>query len=308
MARGALFRLVADRIVLPPVFVCPLVVAVGLMLAVPIASAQSPQPSVEPAPVVQQSPQGASSGGVDARAVANQVNNPAAPVTLIQFRNILLPDVSGTDGVTNELQIQPVLPLGPFASLPFLQLVKVTLPFPSLPSPVSVGGVGDLQVFDLVSIEASWGRWGFGPALVFPTASDQALGQGKWQAGPAVAAIFTGVKNLTAGAILQNPISYAGGSDRADVNNLIITPTLTYNLPHGWFAGMSDFNWTFDWENDGAATILLGVQVGRIISIGKQMVSLSFEAGGAAAQPSTTPGTGWILGIEITPVFKGHIK
>ena len=259
------------------------------------ASAQKPSPDIPTA-------------STDARELANQVNNPAAPVTILQFRDVLLPDVAGTSGGTNAFEIQPVLPLGPFPALPIVQIMKVTLPFNSLPQPVGVSGVGDLQVFDLVTIKESWGRWGFGPALVFPTASDEALGQGKWQAGPAVALIYTGVKNLAVGAVWQNPFSYAGDSDRAGVNNLIITPTLTYTLEKGWFAGLSDFNWTFDWNDDGAATLLLGLQVGRIFVLGKQDVSLSFEVGGAAARPSTSPAPGWILGVEFTPIFKGHIK
>jgi hypothetical protein len=257
----------------------------------------------------QSTPQGGPQAGpADARALANQVNNPAAPVTLIQFRDVLLPSVHGADGATNEFQIQPVLPLGPFPSLPILQLMKITLPFPSLPSPTSAGGFGDMQVFDLISIKESWGRWGFGPALVFPTASDSKLGQGKWQAGLSVALMYTGVKHLTAGAILQNPISFAGKSDRADINNLIITPTLTYNLPDGWFAGLSDFNWTFDWKNDGAATIVLGAQVGRVFSVDTHGFSLSFEAGGAVTRPHSIPRPGWILGFEFSPIFKGHIE
>jgi len=274
----------------------------------PIASAQSPQPSLAQEPAGQKPQPGGQSGAINAREVANRVNNPAAPVTFIQLRNVLLPGVSGTDGVVNEFQIQPVLPMGPFAALPFLQLMKVTLPFPSLPSPSSVAGFGDLQVFDLVSIKQSWGRWGFGPALVFPTASDALLGQGKWQAGPAVALIYTGIKNLSAGGVFQNPISYAGSSDRSDVNSLIYTPTLTYNLEGGWFVGMSDFNWTWDWTSGGAATILVGPQFGKILRIGKQTVSLSIEAGGAAMEPSTSPSTGWIIGIEFSPIFKGHIE
>jgi hypothetical protein len=46
------------------------------------------------------------------------------------------------------------------------------------------------------------------------------------------------------------------------VNALAITPTLTYNLPHGWFAGYCDFEWTIDWKNGGAATNPVGLQCG----------------------------------------------
>ncbi len=168
-------------------------------------------------------------------------------------------------------------------------------------------GTGDLQVFDLVTIKQSWGRWGFGPALVFPTASANVLGAGKYQIGPSVALIYTGIKNLTVGAIIQNPISYAGSPNRPAVNNMIITPTFTFNLAEGWFVGLSDYNFTFNWESGGAATVPLGLQVGKVVTLGKQPVSLSVEAGGAAARPSGAPNPGWILGFEVSPIFNFHL-
>lgn len=252
---------------------------------------------------------------VSASDLAHQVNNPAAPVTYIQFRNILVPDIAGTNGVTNSLQVQPVVPIGPFDSVPLVQLMKITMPVyvtvpvsvSSLAQPSGDTGIGDLQLFDLLTFKQSWGRWGFGPAFVFPTASADALGAGKWQLGPSVVAMFTGIKNLTAGAVLQNPISFAGSSSRPNVNNMIITPTLTYTLSKGWFAGLSDYNLTFDWENGGAATIPLGVQVGQVITIGRQPVSLAIEAGGTVARPADTPNPGWILGFEVSPIFSFHI-
>ena len=248
-----------------------------------------------------------------AQDLANQVNNPAAPVTFIQFRNILVPAVPGTNGVTNSLQMQPVLPIGPFKSFPWVQLVKITMPlYVAVPGAVDLQqfgatGVGDLQVFDLVSVKQSWGRWGFGPALVFPTASANLTGAGKWQVGPAIAAVYTGVKNLTVGAVVQNPISCAGDSTRPNVNNMLITPTLTFNLKDGWFVGESDYNWSFNWESSGAATIPLGVQVGKVVTIGRQPVSLSVEAGGTAVRPSGTPNPGWIWGFELSPIFNFHV-
>jgi hypothetical protein len=240
---------------------------------------------------------------------------------LIQLRNLLLPNVAGTDDVANSLQIQPVVPITPFHLFPAMQLIKVTMPLvvtlPGVPVPEScptcgtsfpgATGIGDLQVFDLVSIKQSWGRWGFGPALSFPTASAKSLGSGKWEAGPAFALMYTGIRNLTAGAILQNPISYAGSPDRSAVSQLIVTPTLTYNLKDGWFVGISDFNWSFDWQNGGAATIPLGVQVGKVQRVGKQPFSIAVEAGGAAARPSGLGNPGWILGFEMSPIFSFHL-
>jgi hypothetical protein len=266
----------------------------------------------QPAPQTSQKDQ-----ALSASELASQINNPAAPVTFVQFRNILFPNVPGTDGVTNSFQIQPVIPIHKSKKIPFLQLIKMTLPISSAPAPISKKGLGDLQFFDLVSIKQSWGRWGFGPALVFPTATSKALGEGKWQAGPSFALIYTGAENLTVGAVLQNPISFAGDSSRPPVNNLIITPTFTYNVPgylfpgywkHGWFVGLSDYNITFDWRNGGAATIPLGPQVGRVFHIGGQPFSASVEAGGLVKRPPNTPNPGLIIGIEFSVIFKGHRK
>jgi hypothetical protein len=161
--------------------------------------------------------------------------------------------------------------------------------FPSLPSPEGIAGTGDMEVFDIFAIKESWGQWGLGPILVFPTASNTMLGEGQWQVGPTFALIYTGIKNLTAGAIFQNPMSFAGDSDRPGVNNLVVTPTLTYNLEDGWFAGLSDFDCVFDWKNGGDATVLLGAQVGRIFRVGHHAFSASIEVGGAAAKASTVP-------------------
>ena len=46
----------------------------------------------------------------------------------------------------------------------------VRQPFPPTPNPGSQSGLGDISLFDIVSIKQSWGTWGIGPALVFPTA------------------------------------------------------------------------------------------------------------------------------------------
>jgi hypothetical protein len=281
--------------------------AVHLLAAAAMAQTTT-TPSTPPAPDGQAQAPPAGGTSAPAQQLANQVNNPAAPLTYIQIRDVLLPHVAGADGATNTLQVQPVLPIGREHELPFVQLLKVSFPIvTTLPSPVNVTGTGDLSVFDLISVKQSWGRWGFGVALVFPTASSPPLGAGKWQAGPAGAAIYTGIKNLTLGAVLQNPISFAGDDARAQVNTLIITPTATMNLKEGWFVGLSDYNTTFDWENGGAATILLGVQVGKITNIHRHPISVSIEAGGAAARPDGSPNPGWIIGFEVTPIFRWHL-
>jgi hypothetical protein len=266
-------------------FLCLALSAAG---GVPAQSAESPE----------------AGGAATAREMANEVNDPTAPITLIQLRDVIAPSVPGFDGAANVFELEPILPILPSRRIKLTQLIKVTFPvLVTTPNPGRETGLGDLEVFDLFTVKASWGRWGFGPALVFPTATSPSMGQGKWQAGPAAAFIYTGTKHLQVGAVLQNPISCAGDSDQASVNQLEVTPTLTYNFEHGWFAGSSDFNWTFNWEDGGAATIPVGVQAGKVVQLGKRPVSLSLEVGYTVVRPSDTSTPKWVIGIEITPIL-----
>ena len=251
-------------------------------------------------------PQSSNGASAVKNELARQAANPAAPLTQLQFRDIVLPNVSDTDGITNLFQIQPVIPIGPFDWFHRQQIIRFTFQVPTLPAPVNASGFGDLDLFDLITFKTSWGHLGVGPILVFPTAASDALGAGKYQAGPAVAVIYAH-GNVTAGAILQNPISFAGDPDRPAVDQLIVAPTLTISLSKGWFAGLSDFNWTFDWTDNGAALVPLGMQVGKIVTLGKQPVNLSFEIGRMAARPAGTPDPGWIVGFELSPLFNWHL-
>lgn len=246
----------------------------------------------------------AGGGSVAGRALANQANDPTAPLTLIQFSDGVAPHVPGFDSPANLFQIEPATPIFPSRIFPFEQLLKLTIPFPTTPNPGSESGLGDVSVFDVVSVRQSWGKWGVGPALVFPTATDTALGQGKWQAGPAMAVIYTGCPDLTVGFSAENPISFAGSPGRPNANALSITPTLTWNLPDNWFAGYSDFNFVFDWQNDGRATIPVGAQAGRVFNIGRVPVSLSIEGAANVVKPSNTGTPDWQINVEFTIIFK----
>jgi len=110
----------------------------------------------------------AGGGSVAGRALANQANDPTAPLTLIQFSEGVAPHVPGFDGPANLFQIQPVMPIFPSKIFPFEQLLKTTIPFPTTPNPGSESGLGDISFFDLVSIKQSWGRWGLGRQWYFP--------------------------------------------------------------------------------------------------------------------------------------------
>ena len=86
---------------------------------------------------------------------------------------------------------------------------------------------------------------------------------------------------------------------------MTVTPTLTYNWHSGWFAGYSDFDWTFNWKATGSsvATIPLGLQVGKVIHIGGQPFSFSAEVGYNVIRPEGTAVPQWMIGIEFTAIL-----
>ena len=97
----------------------------------------------------------------------------------------------------------------------FVQLVRPTFSLVTVPTPrgSTRTDIGDMQLFDLAVLPwppAETGlRFGLGPTFVFPTATSKFAGQGAWQAGPACAAVYTGVPRLLIGFLLQDPISFA---------------------------------------------------------------------------------------------------
>ena len=66
-----------------------------------------------------------------------------------------------------------------------------------------VSGFGDMGLTAILSATSKTAfEWGVGPTFIFPTASDDAMGQGKWQFGPAVVGLYIAQKWM-GGAFLQ---------------------------------------------------------------------------------------------------------
>ncbi len=267
----------------------------GLVVALAVASAATAQQDLGTATVA---------GG---KALANQFNNPTSPMTLLQLRDVIAPAWNASEGSANLLEAEFVFPIEQGRLIHVMQLSRLTLPYEWVPDPQGgVAGFGDISYFDIGLIPTKWGRWGPGVSLVIPSgASTTALTAGKWQLGPAMAVILTSVPDLQFGLVLQNPISFAGPSERPDVNALTIQPTLTYNFEGGWFAGLSDFSLSFDWTDGGAATIPIGVQAGKVVSLGKRHFVLSAEGGKLVSRASDMEPE-WLIGLEAAWVINVH--
>jgi hypothetical protein len=200
-----------------------------------------------------------------------QFTDPLSTLPQIIVRDSYSPATYGTNVQTNQTIIRPLIPrVPPDSLLPFDQLIRPTFSLVTVPS--SRGGsrteFGDMSLFDLAVLpwpdrKTGW-LIGAGPTLVFPTATSTSAGQGAWQAGPAVGAIYTAIPGLLVGFIAQNPISFAYTSPhRPPQNTLLIQPVLALHLWEKWYLRSAEATWAMGWRRHYPTTLPLSIGLGR---------------------------------------------
>jgi hypothetical protein len=123
-------------------------------------------------------------------------------------------------------------------------------------------GFGDTIFFSMLSPNKgdSGTIWGVGPTFIFPTASEDVTGSGKYQAGPSAVLAHLGEK-WTVGALAQQWWSFAGDDDRADTSHMNTQIFLQYKLPHLWQIGMTP-NINVNWKAKGGEKLSLPIGIG----------------------------------------------
>jgi hypothetical protein len=252
--------------------------------------------------------------------VARQVNNPISTLWQITLDQ----QIAGVNGGAFESaepaytgSFQPQMPvnlsklgLERFAwTRDFNLITRVIIPFVTT-QPLEPGdgdrrsGFGDIELAGVVAPNRSHGwLWGIGPTFIFPSASDDALGQGKWQAGPAgIAGYLT--KDWNADVVAEQWWSFAGDRDRESASQLSLNYVLLRNLPGRWQVGMQP-TMTVDWKASAgnAVSLPVGLGVGKTVRIGKVPVQLYIEADYFAVRPDDIPGPRWSIDIQIIPVI-----
>ena len=181
--------------------------------------------------------------------IAEELTNPIADLMIFPIQINYDQDIgSRDDGWRLQMNFQPVIPfhLTEHWNLISRIIVPVTYQEDIYPGEGSQFGLGDTSMslyFSPKEPTSSGIIWGTGPQLLFPTASDKLLGREKWGAGPGVIALVQ-PGPWAVGALGHHVWSYAGDSDRQDVNNSFIQPFLAYTWPSAWTAsGFSESNY-----------------------------------------------------------------
>lgn len=131
-------------------------------------------------------------------------------------------------------------------------------------------GFGDAlsQFFVLTPPQGASGRFrvGAGAQLLWPTASHDEMGSGKYQLAPSVVGVAL-LPELSRGSfavlLLRDFFSYAGADDRRDIHEVSVQPGLSVNLPRRWF--VSSFpDIRINWEDEGKAFVPVNLEVGLL--------------------------------------------
>ena len=243
-------------------------------------------------------------GGGDLRAA---VQNPVGAMYSLPFKFTF--DYGAPNGEASFLNIQPVIPItvGDWNLInriiaPLIDSPGEVAGTPGIPNPIEgdgATGLGDINYSLFLSPAKPKGAiWGIGPSITMPTATDKELGSEKWSAGPTGVVLFQ-PKWGTIGGLARHLGSFAGDSDRKNINQTLFEPFVNYNLPNGWYL-ISDIIMTANWDLKGSDvwTVPLGGGVGKLFKIGNQAMNARAEAYYNVAKPDNAPDWQWGFTIQ----------
>ena len=242
-------------------------------------------------------------------ALAKAAQNPVANMISFPIQNNTNFGIGPYSRDQDVLNFQPVIPLHITKNWNLITRTILPVIWQPNPSQPSQGwyGLGDLNP-SLFFSPAKPGKliWGVGPALVFPTATANQLGQGKVSAGPGVV-VLTTPGHWVIGALANNVWSFAGSGSRPPVNQFLLQYFINYNMKGGWYvttAPIITANWRASNGND--LTLPFGGGFGRIMKIGFQPTNLQVQFFGNAKYPAGT--SPWGMRFQIALLYPKFSK
>ena len=241
--------------------------------------------------------------GKSTEELAKAAQNPIANMISVPFQNNTNLNIGPNDSTQNILNVQPVWPFE--LNDDWNVITRTIIPVVSNPDVLTgegrVGGIGDTLFTAFISPSgASDVTWGVGPAVLLPTATEDALGQDTWAAGLS-AVVLTMPGNWVIGTLLSNIWSVGGGE--ADINLFTWQYFVNYNLEDGWYvvtAPIITANWEAD--SDHRWTVPIGGGVGKIFRIGKQPINAQLSLYNNVITPDDY-GAEWQVRAQIQLMF-----
>lgn len=236
----------------------------------------------------------------DADDLAIKAANPIANLMSFPFQNNTEFGLGPYDRTMNVLNIQPVLPFADGKIITRTIMPVVWIPDFGSESGLDTWGLGDILASAWYVPTAGKLLWGAGAALEMPTGGSQ-RGSQKWSIGPSLVALYQ-PGNWTIGGLWNHIWSFAGESERDNVNRALINPFLAYQLGNGWYVNSVPII-TADWTADSGQKwkVPLGAGFGKLVFVGKLPVNTQVGAYAYVVKPDFGPD--WQLRVQIQTLF-----
>lgn len=266
----------------------------------------------------------------DLALLAKKSANPVSDVWLMWLQNDttqLRGDATGGDRWLNSTKFQPVMSF-PVLGGDWNMIVRPVLQYQSAPlreyPTLGVGdpwgrtsGFGDSILLTLLGPNREDGLiWGAGMSQIFPTASSDILGFGKWAAGPA--ALIARIapepggglfESSNMGLLAQHWWSYGGDSNRTSVNRTDIQYFFNYRATPTSLIGMAP-NIQIDWsapDFSDAVTFPVGLGYSNIYRISKLPIRVAAEIQYSVIAPDDV-GSRWNFRLLFIPILGNPFK
>jgi hypothetical protein len=253
-----------------------------------------------------------STGEESASELNRKLTNPVSSIWSIQFQfnNFEL----NNGQWNNNCNFQPVMPVSLTKDLnlitrPVLPVYNI-VPHETHPDEFARdAGLGDLALVELLS-PANSGNWvlGAGPTAIFPTATSEFTGQGKWQLGPSFVAGYL-TKQYFIGVFPQQWWSIGGQHGKPNTNQMNLQPIASIFFGEGWSLGYSG-NILADWnapQSEDVWTVPIGLGLGKVMKLGRLPVKINLAVQYMPVHPRIS-GQEWNVQVSITPVMPKLIK
>ncbi|HEV2840360.1 MAG TPA: hypothetical protein VGW39_03465 [Chthoniobacterales bacterium] len=237
----------------------------------------------------------------EAAELAKQLQNPVASLISVPFQNNFDFNLGpNNDGFRYLLNFQPVVPVS--LNEDYNLIIRTIVPIISQDDVIpgtSQSGLGDIVQSFFFSPKKPVGGLilGFGPVMLYPSATDSLLGSEQWGAGP-TGLVLKQTGGWTYGLLFNHIWSYTGESGRDYVDSTFLQPFVSYTTKTHTTFGLNTES-TYDWHNS-QWTVPVNLFISQLIKLGKMPVSVGLGVKYYAEAPG---GSDWGVRFIVTPLF-----
>jgi hypothetical protein len=227
--------------------------------------------------------------------LSKEAANPLADLISLPFQNNTDFGLGDFDRSRNILNIQPVIPLAGGKIITRTIVPVAWLPDLGAESGSLSTGLADTLFTAFYPMSAGSLTVGLGPALEIPTGG-ATRGSEKWSLGPSgLALVQPGA--WTFGVLVNNGWSFAGDSERTDVNKGLLQYFIVRQLGGGWYVNSAP-SIAVNWKADSGQkwTVPFGAGFGKVAFLGKLPVNMQAGAYVNAVKPDIGPD--WHLRVQ----------